>query len=70
MVRFCKNILSFLLPENNSQVVVRIHKISSIELFLLKQGLLIKSGYVTSIHDLQQERNSKFLALGYVPIFY
>jgi hypothetical protein len=69
-VRFYKNILCFLLPENNSQVVVPINKISSIEFFLLKQGSQIKSGCVTSRHDLQQEINSKILALGYVPIFY
>jgi hypothetical protein len=36
-VWFCNNILSFLLPKNNSQVAVPIHKISSIDLFLLKQ---------------------------------
>jgi hypothetical protein len=49
--------------------VVLIHKISSIELFLLKQGLQIKRGCVTSRHDLHKI-NSKVLALGYVPIFY
>jgi hypothetical protein len=69
-VRFCKNILSFLLPKNDSQVVLSIHRISSIEFFLLKQGLQIKSGFVTSRHDLQEEMNNKILALGYVPIFY
>jgi hypothetical protein len=37
-VRLCKNILYFLLAENNSQVAVPIYKISSIEFFLLKQG--------------------------------
>jgi hypothetical protein len=70
MVQFCKNILCFLLPKNNSQVVVPIHKISFIELFLLKQGSQIKSGCVTSIHDLQQKINSKVLALGNVSIIY
>jgi hypothetical protein len=33
-VRFWKNILIFLLPENNSQVAVPIHKISFIDLLL------------------------------------
>jgi hypothetical protein len=47
------------LPENDSQVAVPIHKISSIEIFLLKQGSQIKSGCVTSRYDLQQEINSK-----------
>jgi hypothetical protein len=42
-VWFYKNILDFLLPENNSQVAIPINKISSIELFLLKQGSQIKS---------------------------
>jgi hypothetical protein len=65
MVWFCKNILSFLLPENNSQVAVSIHKISSIEFFLLKQGSQIKIRCVTSRHDVQKEINSKVLALGY-----
>jgi hypothetical protein len=69
-VWLCKNIHSFLLLENNSQVAVPINKISSIELFLLKQGSQIKIGSATNIHDLQQEINSKILALGYVPIFY
>jgi hypothetical protein len=69
-VRFCKNILYFLLPENNSQVTVPIHKISSIGLFILKQRSQIKSGCVTGRHDIQQEINSKVLALGYVSIFY
>jgi hypothetical protein len=32
-----ENVLDFLLPENNSHVAVPIHKISFIELFLLKQ---------------------------------
>jgi hypothetical protein len=65
-VQFCKNILIFLLLENNSKVAVSINKISFIELFLLKQGSQIKSGSVTNRHDLQQEINNKVLALGYV----
>jgi hypothetical protein len=56
-VWFCKNILSFLLQENNSHVAVPIHKISSIELFLLKQRSQIESRSVTSRHDLQQKIN-------------
>jgi hypothetical protein len=59
-IQFWKNIISFLLPENNSQVAVPIHKCSSIELFLLKLWSQIKSGCVTCRHDLQQEINSKF----------
>jgi hypothetical protein len=70
MVRFYKNILSFLFPENNSKVAVSINKISFIELFLLKQGPQIKSKSVTGKHDLQQKINDKILALTYVPIFY
>jgi hypothetical protein len=66
MVRFYKNILSFLFPKNNSKVAVSINKISFIELFLLRQGSQIKSGSVTNRHDLQQEINNKVLALGYV----
>jgi hypothetical protein len=54
---FYKNILSFLLSENNSQVAVPINKISPIELFLLKQGSQIESGSVTSRYNLQQEIN-------------
>jgi hypothetical protein len=59
MVRFYKNILNFLFPKNNSQVAVSINKISSAELFLLKQGSQIESKSVTSRHDLQQEINSQ-----------
>jgi hypothetical protein len=51
------NILSFLLPENNSHVAVPINKISSIELFLLKQGSQIESRSITGRHDLPQEIN-------------
>jgi hypothetical protein len=56
-VHSCKNRLSFLLPENNSQVVIPIHKISSIEVFLLKQGSQTKSRSVTSGHDLHTKIN-------------
>jgi hypothetical protein len=69
-VRFCKNILDFLLPENNCQVALPIHRISSIELFLLKQGLQVKSGCATSRNHPQEEIKSIVLALSYVPIFY
>jgi hypothetical protein len=51
------DILSFLLPKNNSQIAVPIYKISFIKLFLLKQGSQIENRSVTSRHYLQTEIN-------------
>jgi hypothetical protein len=48
-----KNILLFLLHENNSQVGIPINKVCSIQLFFLKNRLQTESGSVTGRHDLQ-----------------
>ena len=50
-----KNILLFLLPENNSQVVVPSNKVCPIQLFFVKNRSQIVSGIVTRRHDLQKK---------------
>ena len=48
-----KNILFFLILENDSQIAVPINKISSIDLFFLKYRLQVETKIVISSHNLQ-----------------
>ena len=53
----------FLIPENDSQVVIPINEISSIELFFLKHRSQVKTGIVISSHNLQQKFKVSALSL-------
>jgi len=50
-----KNILLFLIPENDTQVAVPINKISSIELFFFKNRSQVETGIIISSHDLEHK---------------
>jgi hypothetical protein len=55
IIRICllKNILLFLLSENNSHFAVPINKVCSIQLLFLKNRSQIENGIVTGRHDLK-----------------